>query len=59
MCVIKGKKTQPIDVLMVFINEIERQLDRKVKISQGLIKVVSIMENMMRRDNVLVHLLNF
>ena len=51
------EKFRAVDTLEVFINEVEQQLDKKVKLS-NLIDVVNIMENMMKLDNIMVHLLN-
>lgn len=48
------EKSQSLIVLDV---EVERQLDRKVKIV-NLIGVVNFMEGMMKLDIILVHLLN-
>ena len=51
------EKSQAVNALEVFINEVERQLDRKVKLS-GQTEVVNIMESMMKVDNTLVCLLS-
>jgi hypothetical protein len=51
------EKYQVVDTLEVYITEVERQLDRKVKIVSQ-IEVVSIMEGMMDWVNALAHLLN-
>ena len=50
------KKFQVVNGLEVWINEVEIQLDRKV--SARLIKVVSIMEDMIKVDNTPVCLLS-
>ena len=47
------ENSQSVDVLETFINEVERQLDRKVKV------VRSDMENLMKVDNVKVHLKSY
>jgi len=49
------KKSQAFNTLEVYINEVERQLDKRWKLS-GQIKVVSIMDDMMKVNNNLVQL---
>jgi len=51
------EKSQSVNALEVYINEVEMQLDRKVKM-YGLIEVVSIIEDMMKVDNTLVRSLS-
>ena len=51
------EKSQSVDTLEVFVNEVERQLDKNVKLS-GLTDLVNTMEYMMKVDSALVHLLS-
>jgi len=51
------EKSQVVDALEIYLNELERQLDRKVKLLD-LIEVVSIMKDIMKLSNTQVHLLN-
>ena len=52
------EKSKSVIILEVFIDEVERQLDKKVKVVRSD-RVVNFMENSMKVDNVLVHLQNY
>ena len=51
------EKSQVVEALAMYINEVERQLERKWK-SLDQIEVMNIMESMMNQGNVQAHLQN-